>query len=41
MTLEQASELLKQRKTKLETLKSNNIHLFPNDFTVSHTVQDN
>ena len=40
MTLEQASELLKQRKTKLETLKSNNIHLFPNDFTVSHTVQD-
>ncbi|MFQ5443408.1 MAG: lysine--tRNA ligase [Nitrospinales bacterium] len=40
MASEQTSELLKQRKIKLETLKSNNINLFPNNFIVSHTVQD-
>lgn len=40
MALEQTSDLLKKRKTKLATLKSNKIDLFPNNFIVSHTVQD-
>jgi lysyl-tRNA synthetase class 2 len=38
--LEQTSDLLKKQKTKLATLKNNKIDLFPNDFIVSHTVQD-
>lgn len=38
--MEQTSDLLKKRKTKLATLKNNKIDLFPNDFIVSHTVQD-
>jgi lysyl-tRNA synthetase class 2 len=39
-TMEKSSELLQQRKTKIEELKKSQINLFPNGFVVSHTVRD-
>ena len=38
--MEKSSELLQQRKTKIEELKKSQINLFPNGFVVSHTVRD-
>ena len=34
------SELLEKRKKKFDELKSGNRNLFPNDFLVTHTVQE-
>jgi len=38
--MEKTSDLLHQRKEKIEELKKNNINPFPNGFRVSHTVRD-
>jgi lysyl-tRNA synthetase class 2 len=38
--MEKTSELLEQRKSKIEELKKNQVNLFPNGFVVSHTVRD-
>jgi lysyl-tRNA synthetase class 2 len=37
---EQKSDLLSRRKEKIEALKDANIPLFPNHFTVTHTVAE-
>ena len=34
------SELIRKRKDKFNTLKQSNLQLFPNDFRVSHTVNE-
>jgi len=39
-TMEKTSELLQNRRTKIEGLKKNRINPFPNGFVVSHTVGD-
>jgi len=38
--MEKSSDLLQQRKEKIEELKKNNINIFPNGYRVSHTVRD-
>jgi len=38
--MEKASELVEKRKDKLEQLKSHNLQLYPNDFKVSHTINE-
>ncbi|MES0446072.1 MAG: lysine--tRNA ligase [Desulfobacterales bacterium] len=38
--MEIKSEIIKKRKKKIVDLMDKNINLFPNDFIVSHTVQD-
>ena len=38
--MEKISDLLQQRKAKIDELKQNNINLFPNGFVVSHSVED-
>ncbi len=38
--MEKTSELLHQRKEKIEDLKKNNINPFPNGFRVQHTIRD-
>jgi len=38
--MEKASDFIEQRRKKLSDLKQNNICLFPNDFSVTHTVGD-
>lgn len=40
MNMEIKSEIIKKRKKKIVDLMDKNINLFPNDFIVSHTVQD-
>jgi lysyl-tRNA synthetase class 2 len=40
MDMEKTSELLHQRKEKIENLKKNNINPFPNGFRVVHTIRD-
>ncbi len=40
MVIEQIGNIIEKRKQKVEDLKNLNINLFPNDFIVSHTVQD-
>jgi lysyl-tRNA synthetase class 2 len=40
MNMEKTSELIQQRRDKLNGLKQSHIQLFPNDFKVSHTVHD-
>jgi lysyl-tRNA synthetase class 2 len=38
--MEKTSELLQNRKSKIDELKKNQVNLFPNGFVVSHTVAD-
>ena len=38
--MEKTSELLQNRKAKIDELKKNQVNLFPNGFVVSHTVAD-
>ena len=38
--MEKTSELLQKRKAKFNTLKESDLQLFPNDFGVSHTIND-
>ncbi|MEE8397462.1 MAG: lysine--tRNA ligase [Desulfobacterales bacterium] len=38
--MEKTSDIITQRKKKNAALKEQNINLFPNDFDVSHTVED-
>jgi lysyl-tRNA synthetase class 2 len=38
--MEKTSDLIQKRKEKIEELKKSDINLFPNGFTVSHTVRD-
>ena len=38
--MEKASELIQKRRDKFDQLKSNNLQLFPNDFKVSHTINE-
>ena len=38
--MEKTSELIKKRRDKFDLLKANNLQLFPNDFDVSHTINE-
>ena len=38
--MEKTSELLQKRKNKFNTLKQSDLQLFPNDFRVSHTINE-
>ena len=38
--MEKASELIQKRRDKFDQLKTNNLQLFPNDFKVSHTINE-
>jgi len=38
--MEKDSELIQKRKDKFDQLKQNNPQLFPNDFKVSHTINE-
>ncbi len=38
--MEKTSDLLQKRKEKIEELKQSNVNLFPNGFTVLHTIRD-
>ena len=38
--MEKTSELLQKRKHKFNTLKQSDLQLFPNDFRVSHTINE-
>jgi lysyl-tRNA synthetase class 2 len=38
--MEKTSELLQKRKNKFNTLKQSDLQLFPNDFRVSHTIDE-
>ena len=38
--MEKTSDILRQRKDKMEELKKGDVNLFPNGFNVSHSVQD-
>jgi lysyl-tRNA synthetase class 2 len=38
--MEKTSELIQKRKDKFDLLKQNNPQLFPNDFKVSHTINE-
>jgi len=38
--MDKNSDILRQRKEKIEELKKSGVNLFPNGFNVSHTIQD-
>jgi lysyl-tRNA synthetase class 2 len=38
--MEKPSELIQKRKDKFNTLREDNLQLFPNDFRVTHTIDD-
>ena len=38
--MEKTSELIQKRKDKFNALRENNLQLFPNDFRVTHTIDD-
>ena len=38
--MEKTSELIQKRKNKFDLLKQNHLQLFPNDFKVSHTINE-
>ena len=38
--MEKTSELIQKRRDKFDQLKTNNFQLFPNDFKVSHTINE-
>ena len=38
--MEKNSDILRQRKDKIEELKNSGINLFPNGFHVSHNIRD-
>jgi lysyl-tRNA synthetase class 2 len=38
--MEKTSELIQKRRDKFAQLKTNNLQLFPNDFKVSHTINE-
>jgi lysyl-tRNA synthetase class 2 len=38
--MEKTSELIQKRKDKFDQLKQNHPQLFPNDFRVSHTINE-
>jgi lysyl-tRNA synthetase class 2 len=38
--MEKTSDLIQKRKSKFDELKKSNFNLFPNDFKVSHTIQE-
>ncbi len=38
--MEKTSDILRQRKKKIEELKNSDINLFPNGFNVAHTIRD-
>ena len=38
--MEKTSELIKKRRDKFDQLKANDLQLFPNDFNVSHTINE-
>ena len=38
--MDKTSELIQKRRAKFEQLKTNNLQLFPNDFKVSHTINE-
>lgn len=40
MSMEKKSDIIEKRREKLSDLQEKNINLFPNDFTISHTVRD-
>ena len=40
MNMEKTSELIQQRRDKLNGLKQSDIQLYPNDFKVSHTIHE-
>ncbi len=40
MDVEKTNELLERRRKKLSELRNDNINLFPNDYIVSHSVED-
>lgn len=39
-TMEKTSDILRKRRAKIKDLQNSGINLFPNGFTVSHTVRD-
>ena len=39
-TMEKTSDVLRKRKDKITDLQNSGINLFPNGFTVKHTVRD-
>ena len=38
MKMEKASELIQKRREKFDALRQSNVQLFPNDFNLSHTI---
>jgi len=38
MDMEKAGELIQKRRDKFDELRQNNVQLFPNDFNLSHTI---
>ncbi|MBW2099904.1 MAG: lysine--tRNA ligase [Deltaproteobacteria bacterium] len=38
--MEKTSDIIEQRRKKNQELKNTNVNLFPNDFSVSHTIND-
>ena len=38
MNMEKASELIQKRRDKFDELRQSNVQLFPNDFNLSHTI---
>ena len=38
MNMEKASELIQKRRDKFDALRQSNVQLFPNDFKISHTI---
>jgi len=38
--MDKSSDILQKRKEKIEELKKSGVNLFPNNFNVSHTIQD-
>jgi lysyl-tRNA synthetase class 2 len=38
--MENKSDLLQKRRAKFDELRKSNINLFPNDFRVSHNIQE-
>ena len=38
--MDNKSETLKKRKSKILELKEKNVNLYPNDFVVRHTIRD-
>lgn len=40
MNMEKASELIQKRRDKFDQLRQSNVQLFPNDFKLSHTIDE-